>query len=89
MHHVAAVDVDRLARDLSGKRRRKKDDHRRDVLRCLPIPKRYELLDLPRRPVLIVEPLGRLGSLKPSLPNRPIEPRGHHSRTNRVDPHLL
>ena len=37
VHHVAAVDVDRLAGDLPGKRRRKKDNHRRDVLRRLPI----------------------------------------------------
>ncbi len=37
VHHVAAVDVDRLAGDLPGKRRRKKDNHRRDVLRRLPV----------------------------------------------------
>lgn len=46
VHHVAAVDVDRLTGDLPGQRRRKKHDHRRDVLRCLPISQRYELLDL-------------------------------------------
>ena len=59
MHHLAAINADRLAGDVRRVVRREEDRHRRDLRRRLPAPERRHLADFflgPRRGILPLIP---------------------------------
>ncbi len=87
VHHIAAVDVDRLAGDIPPAAGGEEDGHGGDVLGLLPSVQGDKLLDLVGRPFLVGRPVG-LGLLAgPGLVDPPVEWGLDHARTERIDSH--
>jgi hypothetical protein len=53
VHHITAIDVDRLPGDVPPPRRCEEDGHGGDVLGLLPAVQGNELLDFVGRPLLV------------------------------------
>ena len=87
MHHAAAVHVHRLPRHFSRSGTAQKDDHCRDIVRLLPASKRNHLMNLVRCPVFISPAFLRRLLVVPRSPDRFIQRRFDHSRTNGIDSH--
>ena len=87
MHHAAAVHVDRLPCHFSRSGTAQKDDHCRDIVRLLPASKRNHLMNLVRCPVFISPAFLRRLLVVPRFPDRFIQRRPDHSRTNGIDAH--
>src|ERR1700733_1245667 len=89
VHHLAAIHVDGLTRDLTAPRRGEEHHHVRYILRLLPSGEGRYCPHFVVCPVIVGSLLGWWLLIVPRLPDAFVQRRAHHTRTDNVDPNSM